>query len=44
MVQKADSVRINVNEELKVRAREFALKVVDETFDRFNYNRKARLE
>jgi hypothetical protein len=42
--EKVDSVKINVNEELKVRAREFALKVVDETFDRFNYNRKSRLE
>tara|TARA_Y100000004_G_scaffold196236_1_gene265612 strand:+ start:1567 stop:2142 length:576 start_codon:yes stop_codon:yes gene_type:complete len=42
--EKVDSVKINVNEELKVRAREFALKVVDETFNRFNYNRKSRLE
>ena len=42
--EKVDSVKINVNEELKVRVREFALKVVDETFDRFNYNRKSRLE
>jgi hypothetical protein len=39
-----DSIRILVEESLKSRAREFALKVVDETFDRFNYNRKARLE
>lgn len=44
MVNKSDAVKINVNEELKGRARDFALKVVDETFDRFNYNRKARLE
>jgi hypothetical protein len=44
MINKTDAVKINVTEELKVRAREFALKVVDETFDRFNYNKKARLE
>jgi hypothetical protein len=44
MVNKSDAVKIKVNEELKDRARVFALKVVDETFDRFNYNRKARLE
>ena len=44
MVNKSDAIKIKVNEELKSRARAFALKVIDETFDRFNYNRKARLE
>lgn len=44
MINKIGSIKIIVSEELKVRARNFALKVVDETFDRFNYSRKERLE
>ncbi|TKC00170.1 hypothetical protein [Pedobacter cryophilus] len=38
------SVELVVDESLKLKARDFAIKVVDETYDRFNYNRKARLE
>jgi hypothetical protein len=44
MIFKPDSIKIKVEEHLKERARSFAIKVVDETFDRFSYDRKSRLE
>jgi len=40
----SDTIRIVVDETLKSRARAFALRVVDETYNRFNYNSKARLD
>jgi hypothetical protein len=44
MVKRADALIVTVSEEMKVRARDFALKAVEETFDRFSYSKKERLE
>ena len=44
MVKRQEAIVIEVDEQMKVRARNFAIKAVDETFDRFQYNRKERLE
>lgn len=43
MIKKNGSIKINVDEKLKSKARKFAIKVVDQTYDRFKYNRKSRL-
>lgn len=44
MVKKLDAVTIKVEDDMRKRARDFAKNAVGDTFDRFNYSQKERLE